>query len=388
MKLLIENFKRFLTEADWPGSNEELQMFKDWICSKELADFGLSGTPQGAGECPISLGEYLGRGGSGIVFQIAADAGPGVYAIKIITGNKEKEVTNYKWIMANRDKLDKNVASVLPIVYHADMDTLAFAGQSMPIGVVLMELLEPDVHKINLDIMFDDEGGVSGRKAERLFMDGNVRYEIAKNTVGVMVQEFESAFKGIENPKIIQMYKDVAQKTSDEMGRLYLSSGNLNLKRVNAALKLAERINWINDLQEAEPLVKVFVLYLINYLENSEMGRLLKDQLPKVREELQKRFDYSYKSSAEIPAASDQRTQGIEQLPEAASFLQKLKALAKIGFKWVDIKAANVMYRAGSKEMVVADVGHFEIAGPSESKVSNLWNVMLEGWNSFFEENL
>jgi hypothetical protein len=236
--------------------------------------------------------------------------------------------------------------------------------------------------------MFDDEGGVSGRKAERLFMDGNVRYEIAKNTVGVMVQEFESAFKGIENPKIIQMYKDVAQKTSDEMGRLYLSSGNLNLKRVNAALKLAERINWINDLQEAEPLVKVFVLYLINYLENSEMGRLLKDQLPKVREELQKRFDYSYKSSAEIPAASDQRTQGIEQLPEAASFLQKLKALAKIGFKWVDIKAANVMYRAGSKEMVVADVGHFEIAGPSESKVSNLWNVMLEGWNSFFEENL
>ena len=171
MKLLVENFKNFLSEVDAdPEMPEQI--------SKMLDDNG------------YFVDQYLGGGKYGSVFQIEVKDSGRRMAVKVVDGaaggrdSVKREVNNYKWVMDNRERLPKEVAKHLPEVYSANV-----VGDY---GVISMELLNPDSHRINMGLFLggerpDPETGEDRMKtwgrinrAERLLDSETIRKNIVK----------------------------------------------------------------------------------------------------------------------------------------------------------------------------------------------------------------
>ena len=123
MKLLVENFKNFLSEdEDDPKMPQEV--------AKLLDDNG------------YHVDQYLGGGKYGSVYQVEVKESGRRMAVKVVDGaaagggSVKREVNNYMWVMDNKEGLPKDVSKHLPDVYSADI-----VGDY---GVIAMELLDPD----------------------------------------------------------------------------------------------------------------------------------------------------------------------------------------------------------------------------------------------------
>ena len=411
MKLLVENFKNFLSEnKNDPEMPEQI--------SKMLDDNG------------YFADQYLGGGRCGSVYQVEVKKSGRRMAVKIVddqrfmivNGQKEKmcpvdkqvEVDNYKWVMDNRERLPSEVAKHLPEIYSADV-----VGDY---GVVFMELLNPDTHKINMGLFLggerpDPETGEDRKKhwskinrAERLLDSDTVRKGIVKEML-----------KGSPTlDGIVPMIDSIAQKKDELIEKLADDASNryaneyFNIQKDKRAKRNVPKKNLpdihLEKLKNAEYLAQLFAQIIIDAWDESELVEKIMSEswaapvVRNIRAALEKSFMKAYtKGIVTIGPEKErkrlqyryQKKQALENFPEIKGFVNALTYLdEKEGFSAADVHSMNVMFSKSSREMVVVDLGLFKIGPkpaasqqptPTASDLEPM-EVVFERFNWFLEK--
>ena len=441
MKLLIESFKAFLNEEE--SSPKVGGKIKDLIAhlEKKLEDpdvddeqeekirakiahykdklYGAPNTPSTDIDYWLDskdyiAGEKLGEGAFGPVYKIKAKHSPTAYAMKIVAGGaKVMEVDNYNWIFRNRSRLPEEVAKHLPSVYFADIVQIG----DKEYGIVIMELLQPDYHKVNLALFHS--GGTEAEdtaamrltnRGQRLFANERLRLSTAKSVIYSMkIWEHIFQIGHAEDPTISEIEgfaADIAKTASARYKRKDWASGDLELQHPHLqdtdpyAIQFAKLI--IDEFNKSEYKKKLAASAKRQFDENqAQLSKWVAHSmffgpLTQVQGEIEDIFVYEFLKpvlglSAKRYADMDQPEEAVEQFPEAKSLYKAIKFLDVAGFSAKDLHTHNVMISKQSREMVIVDVGMFDLQQAQQvvskqwvkRKQAEPWDLVLENFKLF-----
>ena len=399
MKLLVENFKNFLSEVDAdPEMPEQI--------SKMLDDNG------------YFVDQYLGGGKYGSVFQIEVKDSGRRMAVKVVDGaaggrdSVKREVNNYKWVMDNRERLPKEVAKHLPEVYSANV-----VGDY---GVISMELLNPDSHRINMGLFLggerpDPETGEDRMKtwgrinrAERLLDSETIRKNIVKEML-----KGSPTLNGVVGmiDSVAQEKDELIEKLADDASSRYANE-YFNIQKDKRAKRDVPKKNLpdiqLERLKATEYLAQLFAQIIINAWDESELVEKIMSEswaapvVRNIRATLEKSFMKAYtrgimtlgpEKERKLLQYRYQKKQALENFPEIKGFVNALTYLdEKEGFSAADVHSMNVMFSKSSHEMVVVDLGLFKIGSkpvanpqPTASDLEPM-EVVFERFNWFLEK--
>ena len=325
--------------------------------------------------------KFLGGGQDGRVIRAyKVDTGQ-MLAIKFINVARtsmetaRREVRNYEFVKKNRDSFGED-AKYLPVVYDAEMVGVPGPGDTMDDrlfvhGVIYMEELEP----------------LPSEVARNLFAVGGT----SRVTMAAKEKRDRRLFK---NPKLVSSLLNVAWSLTDPS----TTSGFMSMEAQFAAEKRIIRDFFKDeyDLEQIEqdPYVRhsrfgkqakiLASLYIkITYeemLKNPEDETdlpIVRDYESLIKEDLLNSFTQAYIKPLVTGAAGKQLRHGSglrgfddfyamekdfeESFPETAGVRAAMKKFAGRDFKPFDVHADNVMMRPGSNEMVIVDLGRFNI---------------------------
>ena len=325
--------------------------------------------------------KFLGGGQDGRVIRAyKVDTGQ-MLAIKFINVARtsmetaRREVRNYEFVKRNRESLGED-AKYLPVVYDAEMAGVPGPGDTMDgrlfvHGVIYMEELEP----------------LPAEVAKNLFAVGGT-------TPVTMAAKDKRDRRLFKNPKLVSSLLNVAWSLTDPA----TTSGFMSMEAQFAAEKRIIRDFFKDeyDLEQIEqdPYVRharfgkqakvLASLYIkITYeemLKNPEDETdlpIVRDYESTIKEDLLQSFTKAYIKPLVTGAAGRQlrHASGLrgfddfygmekdfeEAFPETAGVRAAMKKFAGRDFKPFDVHANNVMMRPKTNDIVIVDLGRFNI---------------------------
>ena len=358
MKLLFENWRTHLNE----GVEEKYEKFfnpKGWYFESEI---------------------LLGVGAHGKVWRATNKKTGQRAAIKVLPigmdlgyAELKAELENYEFLKNNRNSMPKEVAKHFPDVY----ETGRIVSR---IGYIIMELLEPMPTSVER-ALFGVHGDIEARKVKtkRILVDPEVLGQIFDIVIS------NSYFHSNIYDKLQKLTKqegqaetyEIIEETAKEAFRVYTSgeetpilpsfiSGGGSLfkvffkddeeKRVgtiilDATLKMLSRLyenfdeaitGELNDTL-GEKWDTWFLRSFGNTVSDQLKGELAKSVIPS---QMAKSSQYNVRKTA---------------FPEAESLFNAMEYVHKDEFVPGDVHGRNVMVRPNSNELVIVDVGMFDL---------------------------
>jgi hypothetical protein len=323
----------------------------------------------------------LGSGQDGFVVRAFNVETGQMLAVKFINAARtsmetaRREVRNYEFVKRNRESLGED-AKYLPVVYDAEMAGVPAMGETMDgrlvvHGVIYMEELEP----------------LPSEVARNLFAVGGT-------TPVTMAAKDKRDRRLFKNPKLVSSLLNVAWSLTDPA----TTSGFMSMEAQFAAEKRIIRDFFKDeyDLEQIEqdPYVRhsrfgkqakiLASLYIrITYeemLKNPEDETdlpIVRDYESTIKEDLLDSFTKAYIKPLVTGAAGRQlrHASGLrgfddfygmekdfeEAFPETAGVRAAMKKFAGRDFKPFDVHANNVMMRPKTNDIVIVDLGRFNI---------------------------
>ena len=363
MKLLFENWRNHLNEGLSPkGLEERYEKFfnpKGWYFESD---------------------QELGEGAFGKVYRAENKKTGQRGAIKILpmgmdlgAAELRAELENYEFLKNNRDSMPKEVAKHFPAVY----ETGRIVSK---IGYVIMELLEPMPTSVE-KALFQTLGDVEGRKVKtkRILADPETLSQIFDIVIS------DSYFHSHNYNKLGKLTKqegtaatyEIIEETAKEAFRAYMAnepvptlpnftSGGGSLfatyfksdeeKRLasfilDSMLKMLSRLYENFDKAIAgelnDELGKEWDRYFLRSFANTT-SQQLKGELAKsvIPSQMAKSSQYNVRKTA---------------FPEAESLFNAMDYVHKDKFQPADVHGRNVMVSPGTNELVIVDVGLFDL---------------------------
>ena len=328
----------------------------------------------------LQYNKHLGGGADGQVYRVFDPENGRAMAVKFINTRAtsletaRREVENYGFVKDNRESFGE-YAKYLPVVYNAEMAGVPAQGQTMDgtlivNGVIYMEELEPLPNEV----------------AKSLFAVG-------LPTDKIRAARVKRDRRLLKNPTLVSSLLNIAWGLTDPGTTTYL----LSLEAQDAAeKKILERF-FSGDFEDSDiktdPYVKrnlskqaieLLALYvnvtyeeMLKNPEEEDFESMIRDYEETIKTDLMDSFDKSYSKPLVTGAAGRQLRHGSglrgfdtyfarekdveEEFPEIAGIRAAMKKFAGRDFKPFDVHADNVMMRPGSNEMVIVDLGRFNI---------------------------
>jgi len=358
LKLLFENWRNHLNE----GPEEKYEKFfnpKGWYFESEI---------------------LLGVGAHGKVWRATNKETGQRAAIKVLPigmdlgyAELKAELENYEFLKNNRNSMPKEVAKHFPDVY----ETGRIVSR---IGYIIMELLEPMPISIER-ALFQVLGDVEGRKVKtkRILTDPETLsqiFDIVINDSYFHSNVYNKLSKLTRREGLVDAYREI-EETSKEAFRAYMAneptptlptftSGGGSLFRtyfksdeeirlasfiLDSTFKMLSRL--YEDFDKAvtgelnDELGKEWDRYFLRSFGSTTSDQL-KAQLAKsvIPSQMSGRSQYNVRKTA---------------FPEAESLFNAMDYVHKDEFVPGDVHGRNVMVRPNSNELVIVDVGMFDL---------------------------
>jgi len=315
MKLLFESWRKYLREDNKQAFKEIDSLLKEAYPKENWYTY-----------------DELGSGGSGAVYLIQNEDSIERKALKIVkpTGKHyKKEEKAYSWVVNNRESLPEEIKKHLPVV---DNVKRLNSGTIM----IRMEVLTSPPSSV-LDDLFapqDDYAKETQRKTDSLLRDSSSVGRIVDDALGNLAQVLGSSEQKVK--------KVILNKWTD-------------------FYKESENGPWGEDPKEK--LKNIIFSVVKGFSSNPSVQNWIKTSI-------NGSFDTTFQSYI-IPMGAGGEGEGEKMsdeaaklFPEAESMLNAIRVLSKEhGFSARDVHSRNVMMRPDSNELVIVDLGLFQIKG-------------------------
>ena len=321
------------------------------------------------------IDEYLGGGKDGKVYR-ATDKKTGQrVAVKIIpdtpsrTGtDANREVQNYEFVRLNRESFGDE-AKYLPIVYSAKMAKIPFPGETMggekgSFGVIFMEELEPLPASIARELFVPsrprprEDAKTKTARDKRLFKDPSIIEALITLAISLLRDNTLDFFNW-----------DVESQTIKETKRRFYGS-EAHKPDTHQKKFMSPQGARLMDF-----FVEEAVKAMLENQEDESSTKLVEDYQDTFKRELQDSFFKAYSRPIVSGGADLQIKSGLKGLgqlygrekeiekafPESAGIRAAMKKFLGRGLRAFDVHSDNVMMRPGTNEIVVVDLGRFEI---------------------------
>ena len=326
------------------------------------------------------LDKYLGGGKDGKVYR-ATDKKTGQrVAVKMVSAgfsysgtDAEREVENYEWAKTNRESLGED-AKYLPVVYSTQMAEIPLAGQSMngekgTFGLIFMEELEPLPASIARSLFVPTrprpkkDAKIKIARDKRLFREPTTIDALISLAISLTRQNTQDL---INIEAETQLDKETKRRfygnephTPNPHQKKYMSAQGARLMDIFVDASLDAMI----ENQEDEDTTRLVEEYQDTFKTDLEDAFFKAYNRPIVSggEDLLdtsglKGLDQFYGHEQEIEKA----------FPESAGVRAAMKKYLGRGLRAFDVHSDNVMMRPGTNEIVIVDLGRFDVGPASE----------------------
>ncbi len=335
------------------------------------------------------LDKLLGSGKDGIVYQATNEKTGQKVAVKTIAidqgegADAEREVENYKFVKDNYDSLGEN-KKYLPVVYEASMEDIPVQGEGMDgikmrKGFIIMEQLEPLPSEV-ARAMFVIGGGSKTNKEARIKRDRRLLKNPALVTsmlgmawglVNPKTTEKLLTFEAVEaaEPKILELFftTNTEPMNNSYIRRMAMSDKGKELMTLYVNITYQEMLNHLPP-EEKKGKIEDY---------ETKIKQLIEDSEKTIKEDLIESFYQAYArplvtGAAGITPPPKSGLRGFdstwfgeeeaeEDFPEIIGVRAAMKEFAGRDFKPYDVHAGNVMMRPGTNDIVIVDLGRFNI---------------------------
>jgi hypothetical protein len=335
------------------------------------------------------LDKLLGSGKDGIVYQATNEKTGQKVAVKTIAidqgegADAEREVENYKFVKDNYDSLGEN-KKYLPVVYEASMEDIPVQGEGMDgikmrKGFIIMEQLEPLPSEV-ARAMFVIGGGSKTNKEARIKRDRSLLKNPALVTsmlgmawglVNPKTTEKLLTFEAVEaaEPKILELFftTNTEPMNNSYIRRMAMSDKGKELMTLYVNITYQEMLNHLPPEEEKGKIEDY----------ETKIKQLIEDSEKTIKEDLIESFYQAYArplvtGAAGITPPPKSGLRGFdstwfgeeeaeEDFPEIIGVRAAMKEFAGRDFKPYDVHAGNVMMRPGTNDIVIVDLGRFNI---------------------------
>ena len=360
MKLLFENWRNHLNEGD---KEEAFFLPKGWFFESDIE---------------------LGRGAFGIVYRATSKETGQRIAIKILTMKRgmdlgpaemAAELENYEYIKNNKNSMPEEVARHFPDVYET-------GKISKNVGYVTMELLEAIPTDVRNNL-FNTLGDVEARavKTKRILADPETLSQILDKVISdsYFHSHVYDKLRKLTKREGAQAYTEV-EETAKEAFRTYITtketpalpgfiSGGGNLFSVYFKEEEEKRLASI----VLDSMLKMFSRIYENFDE--AITGALNDEGQRIGKNWHMNFLRSFGNETSqqlkgelgrsvIPTKMSDRSQYDVRktaFPEAESLFNAMVYVQGEEFEPADVHGKNVMVRPGTNELVIVDLGLFDL---------------------------
>jgi hypothetical protein len=380
-------WNQFITEAAEPTfdfGDEEPTKPDPQPARRSLTGLGLFLKEKG-----YYLDKVLGSGKDGIVYQATNIKTGQKVAVKTIAidqgegADAEREVKNYKFVKDNYDSLGEN-KKYLPVVYEASMEDIPVQGEGMDgitmrKGFIIMEQLEPLPSEV-ARAMFVIGGGSKTNKEARIKRDRRLLKNPALVTsmlgmawglVNPKTTEKLLTFEAVEaaEPKILELFftTNTEPMNNSYIRRMAMSDKGKELMTLYVNITYQEMLNHLPP-EEKKGKIEDY---------ETKIKQLIEDSEKTIKEDLIESFYQAYArplvtGAAGITPPPKSGLRGFdftwfgeeeaeEDFPEIIGVRAAMKEFAGRDFKPYDVHAGNVMMRPGTNDIVIVDLGRFNI---------------------------
>ena len=358
MKLLFENWRSHLNE----GVEEKYEKFfnpKGWYfeSEKELGEGAF-------GKVYRATNKETGQRGAIKILPMGMDLGKDELAA---------ELENYEFIKNNRNSFPKEVAKHFPEVY----ETGRIASK---IGYVIMELLEPMPTSVK-NSLFATTGDLEGRavKTKRILADPETLSQIFDLVISNSYFHshiYNKLSKLTRREGLVDAY-DVIEETAKEAFRAYMS--NEQTPTLPGFISGGGNLFSIYFKSDEEKRLASFILDSMLKMLSRLYENFDKAIAGELNDEIGKEWDRYFLRSfgnttstqlkgelarAVIPTKMSDRSQYDVRktaFPEAESLFNAMDYVHSDEFEPADVHGRNVMVRQGTNELVIVDLGLFDL---------------------------
>jgi hypothetical protein len=367
MKLLFESWRRYVNEVT--ESFDEV----DSLLAQAYPEQGWF------------VVEKAGSGKEGEVYIIQSEKTIEKRALKKTSPEAgDKEAENYLWVYENRKSLPEEARSYLPKVYDVKR---AEDGSAL----IMMEVLEEAPPEIQDDLFMpksdenvvDGDGNLTGRKDSIILSDWDSVEDIISSCLRLTEDLLEDE---IASPRSLNIMRN---KITKDWKEFYDSSiSKTKQGELSRGRKISDNAelypDWISD-----PRTKL--TEIITHHMKTDLSMLLDAMISKYKRSVQKGMKSFYDRLVDnkiekasdividklnkfpIPIAHhalawdgkahrlDMERDKSELFPEAAGLLEAINILGTYGFYARDIHSENVMMRSNTNQLVMVDLGQFQI---------------------------
>lgn len=321
----------------------------------------------------LYLDDYLGGGADGKVYRVIDEKSGKRYALKVVSPSTrrsnisgqsaQREVQNYKFLKDNRDSFGEK-GKYFPIVYKAEYTEIPMPnepadGQKEPAGLILMEELKPLPDDL-LKKLFAMSGAVKGQALNQrdkiLFKNNTIVGNFLKKILD----------KSRIYPQNDKKTKKIIQDTIKKYNNFSLSPSQIALLATEKETK-RNMSNYGRRL-----MASLLDSLVINDMQSYENP---KSYVTLVSQSIGSPFLYNYKrplKTTDSYAAEGSVFVGFDEMfdkegyidekfPEATTLKDQIKAFEDLGIGFKDVHSGNVMMRPKTNDIVIVDLGRFNI---------------------------